>query len=161
MRFPSAALAHSGSVLLLEPVENRIEQADILVFGGTKPAGGNWSSIFVVRLAGDGPLRSCTATKVGPSVLLTAAHCIDQGDDKPFRSLSLKPLPGSNDAVQFTCSRMTGTSSHSIATTRRARRSTMPCAGCRKAAVRRCIGSNNFRSNVSICHHSTKAHRCS
>lgn len=103
MLFPSAALAQSGSVLLLEPVENRIEQADILVFGGTKPAGGNWSSIFVVRLAGDGPLRSCTATKVGPSVLLTAAHCIDQGDDKPFRSLSLKPLPGSNDAVQFTC----------------------------------------------------------
>lgn len=72
------------------------------------PAGGNWSSIFVAKLDGANDLQCCSATKVGPATLLTAAHCLDQGDNdqkklKPLRKFSIKALPDSNDLLTFDC----------------------------------------------------------
>lgn len=59
--------------------ETQVDESGIKVFNGTQTIGGNWSSILLAEMPAASGLNSCTATLVGQNVLLTAAHCVDQG----------------------------------------------------------------------------------
>lgn len=81
-----------------------IKKSEIQIFNGTSPKRGNWQSIltaYLVHLPTDNvPNPTCTATFVGPGVLLTAAHCVMRGAQVKPSSIELKI---DSYSLTFTC----------------------------------------------------------
>jgi hypothetical protein len=65
------------------------------VFNGVPVTPSDWPALVVAPISqvqSDGTVAAwvCTATLVGPRVLLTAAHCVDGGAGKPLKTIKLK-----------------------------------------------------------------------
>lgn len=86
----AVSAAPAPEVLRFAPLQDSLSKNEIQVYGGAKPVAGDWRSIVIASMPAASGLRSCTATLVGPKVLLTAAHCVDAGDDKPVRVVVLQ-----------------------------------------------------------------------
>ncbi len=79
----------SAETIEFNRLQDRVDESSVLVYKGTAPSAGDWGAILVAKMPTSSGLRSCTATLVGPRTLLTAAHCVDAGDDKPLRDIAL------------------------------------------------------------------------
>lgn len=73
-------LAAQGSlaqeVIELDTPEVVADEAQVQVIGGEPQSPANWPATYVFRNSSGG---GCTATAVGPRVVLTAAHCMKDG----------------------------------------------------------------------------------
>lgn len=84
-----ATCATAAESIEFRPLEDRVDQSKIQVYEGRAPLAGDWRSIIVATMPESSGLRSCTATLIGPKTLLTAAHCVDAGNNVPLRSIVL------------------------------------------------------------------------
>lgn len=94
-----AHAAAAPAPLQFSSLPQKIDSSEIQVFGGSSPIAGDWNSILVARMPAGSDLRSCTATLVGPDVLLTAAHCVDANEP----TLRQVVLDIDTHKVRFTC----------------------------------------------------------
>lgn len=74
--------------------------------GGTQVSGDDWSTLIIAAFpqlrTADGSIQFCTATFVGPSVILTAAHCVfDENAGAP--SAAELELENWSNPISLTC----------------------------------------------------------
>ena len=68
----TAAVEVNDGDMAIYPIDELPDVAEPFVIGGKKVKPADFPSSFYVKLAGS----RCTATLIGPKVLLTAAHCV-------------------------------------------------------------------------------------
>ncbi len=79
MIFPGKEIAAEDALELI-PIVSKIKAGEVQVQGGEAINERDWDAIFFM-LDKKG-LPTCTAVAVGPKVILTAAHCVDNGKGK-------------------------------------------------------------------------------
>ena len=89
--FPKAVQNPGGVVV--NPVE-LLRQPGVgpLLIGGKEARTEDWRASFHSRSA----IETCTATLIGPDVLLLAAHCVGNGQDVTIALDGKPPAPGTN-----------------------------------------------------------------
>jgi V8-like Glu-specific endopeptidase len=96
--------AATQDTLTFHLMTDTIPAGQIQVFNGVKVKPADWPALSVAKISQmqpDGSSKNwvCTATLVGPRVLLTAAHCVDGGKGQPLRTVTLQ-LPGRTITTQ-------------------------------------------------------------
>lgn len=92
--------ASAQSFQLSRPSESTEFSPEII--GGQKAIVANWPGTFVFDVV---PGEACTATAIGPRVLLTAAHCLKNGSDGRIKdtnvTLNCEPHPWRTDGYDL------------------------------------------------------------
>lgn len=77
-----------------------LPSGNVQLSGGTTVNVGDWPALLLARIPLSNGLASCTATLVGPTVMLTAAHCVDDPFGPKARELYLMV---DNKKLKFDC----------------------------------------------------------
>lgn len=99
---PSAPASSSTTAtqVIFRLATQTLPSGNVELSGGKTVNVGDWPTLLLARIPLTNGLASCTATLVGPTVMLTAAHCVDDPFGPKARELYLMV---DNKKLKFDC----------------------------------------------------------
>jgi hypothetical protein len=85
---PGAAQASGEPIIIFQHINDVVAAGSVKLSNGVEVQRADWPALIMAQIPNpktDKP-RTCTATLVGPNVILTAAHCVDSQSGEPRRA---------------------------------------------------------------------------
>lgn len=95
-----ASSSTTATQVIFRLAKQTLPSGDVQLSGGKTVNVGDWPALLLARIPLTTGLASCTATLVGPTVMLTAAHCVDDPFGPKARELYLMV---DNKKLKFDC----------------------------------------------------------